>query len=120
MDTSRLDQINKAAQKKKSGPKESTINSNARLRLDSMAETICFKYHGTNFSHKGHSDIYGVSQGIAFFFEGKCPGKKPTAAQDAFLEDAKAAGAITGVYHSADEAQELLINGLKERGFSHG
>ena len=59
---------------------------------------LAFKYHGSVYGYKGHSDIYGVlPNGRAFFLEVKLPGKKPEPHQEAFLRLAGTYDAVTEI-----------------------
>jgi len=61
------------------------------------------------FGIPGMSDIAGVlPSGLALFIECKVPGRKPTAAQWAFLGAVEMTGAVTLVVHSLDELIEQL------------
>ena len=63
-----------------------------------------------NIGHKGEADIWGhrMSDGKAFYIEVKLPGEEPRPDQERFLEAMAAAGAITGVAHSVDEALRIV------------
>lgn len=70
---------------------------------------LVFKYHGSVYGIKGFSDLHGVLPcGRAFFLEVKVPGKKPEPFQQAFLDEARRFGAVTGWADSLDKAKELL------------
>ena len=63
---------------------------------------------------KGHPDIYGVlDNGRAFYIEAKKKPNKPTPEQVAFINKAKAYGALAGVCYSVDEAMQLLDEAKK-------
>jgi hypothetical protein len=111
----RIDEIQKAAKKQRKNTNESTMNKAAVDKLRKLPRCRAFKYHGNQFSLAGHSDIYGCMDGFAFFLEGKLPGQKPRENQIAFLEEMAQAGAITGVYHSPDEAVEIVMAGYQAR-----
>lgn len=57
-------------------------------------------------SVSGVSDILGVWDGHPFAIEVKVPGKNPTAAQDEFLRNFAAAGGISIVARSLEQAVE--------------
>ena len=95
--------------------KETKLNK----KIADWINTIGFAYKRLGYIHnKGQPDVTGCIQGIRIELEGKLPGNKPTPLQKSMLRKWKAAGAITGVYHSLEEAQEIVIKGLKEHGIS--
>lgn len=110
----RLAEIEKASEKK-SQPKEATLNSAALSKLNKLPGCVAFKHRGSPYAVAGHADIYGCIKGFAFFLEGKLPGKKPRPNQELFLEKVGTAGAITGVYNTAEEAVDIVVNGLKTK-----
>ena len=71
-----------------------------------------FTKYGTlvNIGHQGEADVWGhrISDGKAFYIEVKLPGEQPREDQQRFLEAMAAAGAITGVAHSIDEALRIV------------
>lgn len=78
------------------------------------AGVVAFKYHGSAYGYKGHSDVYGVLPGgRAFFLEVKMPGKRPEPHQAAFLALVKAPGAVTGWCDSLDGAKAVIGPHLK-------
>jgi hypothetical protein len=57
----------------------------------------------------GEADVWGHRpDGKAFYIEVKLPGEQPREDQQRFLEAMAAAGAITGVAHSIDEALRIV------------
>ncbi len=69
---------------------------------------IVFKYHGSIYGEKGHSDLYGVCPGgRAFFIEVKTPKNFPTQLQSLFLERMGKAGALVGW---ADNVEQVRNN----------
>ena len=57
----------------------------------------------------GEADVWGHRpDGKAFYIEVKLPGEQPREDQKRFLEAMAAAGAITGVAHSIDEALKIV------------
>ena len=70
---------------------------------------LALKMHGSVYSYRGHSDVYGILPGgRAFFLEVKLPGKKPEPHQVAFLKLADSYGAVTGWCDSLEGAKKLL------------
>ena len=66
------------------------------------------KRHGTAFGVAGDPDLYGIVGGRHFEIEVKRPGNQPTELQLRRLEEWRAAGALTGIAHSLDEARRIL------------
>ena len=88
-------------------------------KVSDWINTIGFAYKRLGHIHnKGHPDVTGCINGIRIELEGKIPGKKPTPLQASMLRKWEAAGAITGVYHSLEEAKEIVIKGLKQYGIT--
>ena len=56
---------------------ESVLRKKIVKALSLQEGTIAFVYHATPFGVLGHSDIYGISEGVPFFIEVKVPGWKP-------------------------------------------
>lgn len=57
---------------------------------------------------KGSSDLIGWFKGRFLAIEVKRPGKKPTKAQECFIEKVKADGGIAGVATCPDDINRLL------------
>jgi len=91
-----------------------------------VAKWICALPNGNAYKrlgylhNKGEPDVTGCVQGVRIEIEGKMPGKKATPIQEFKLREWKKAGAITGVYHSLEEAQTIVIEGLKKYGICQG
>jgi hypothetical protein len=83
--------------------------------LKSLPNTHAYKRLG-GVANKGEPDVTGCSHGIRIELEGKLPGKHPTPLQKKKLEWWTEAGAITGVYHSLNEAQHIVGTGLYKKG----
>ncbi len=66
-----------------------------------------FKSHGNRYQ-AGQPDILGCLRGRSFALEVKVPGKDATPLQKSVLSWWSAAGALTGVVHSLEEAKEAL------------
>lgn len=75
--------------------------------LNRQPYTVARKRHGTQYGVAGDPDIYGCVAGQHFEMEVKRPGEKTTALQAHRLLDWHNVGAVTGVVHSLQEAQEL-------------
>lgn len=70
---------------------------------------LALKHHGSIYSYKGMSDIFGcLPDGKAFFLEVKLPGKKPEPHQAAFLKLATSYNAVTGWCDSLDMAKRIM------------
>ena len=75
---------------------------------------ISFKYHGSVYGYRGHSDIYGIlPSGRAFFLEVKLPKRKPRPEQEAFLKLVSLNNAVSGWCDSLEGAQEIIRPHLK-------
>jgi len=94
--------------------KETTLNKKVSNWINTLPNSYAYKRLGY-IHNKGQPDVTGCSHGIRIELEGKTPGKKPTPLQAHTLKMWAAAGAITGVYYSLEEAQEIIINGLNIR-----
>lgn len=91
-------------------PLESTVAKNILAALNKLHGCRALKYHGSQFAHSGHPDVYGCCQGMPFFIEVKRPGGPgPTTLQVVELAKWKAVGAATGVARSAQEALEIIF-----------
>ena len=90
---------------------EKRLNTKVVNWLKSLPNTHAYKRLG-GVANKGEPDVTGCSHGIRIELEGKRPGKHPTPLQEKKLRNWTEAGAITGVYHSLEEAQEIVRNGL--------
>jgi hypothetical protein len=66
------------------------------------------KRHGTAFGVAGDPDLYGTINGRHFELEVKREGNPPSPLQERRLEEWRAAGAVTGVVHSVQEARDAL------------
>ena len=68
-------------------------------------------------TQRGQPDITGIifmhGFGIRIEMEGKMPGKKLTQIQQHWLATWKRYGALTGVYHSIDEAETIVLSFIK-------
>ncbi len=108
---SRIDEIMKAGNKKKK-VNENTMNSRARTKLNEQPGVVCHKYHGSSYTVAGHSDLYGSIHGYAFYIEGKTGSNKPNKNQVSFLKKHADANCITGIYYTADEAVDIVVQGF--------
>ena len=70
----------------------------------------CVKIHGGIHQARGLPDIVGVANGYFFGLEVKMPGKEHTVTeiQAKKLDDIDAAGGITGVVTSVQQAIEII------------
>lgn len=74
------------------------------------------KRHGGVFGVAGDADLYGcLPTGRHFEIEVKQPGESATILQRKRLADWAAAGALTGVAHTVEEALEILKGAPDER-----
>jgi len=94
-------------------PKESDLVKKIRDWLNDSG-CISFKMHGSIYSHKGFSDIFGVLPGgRAFFLEVKLPGKKPEKWQEVFLLLVRSQGAVAGWCDSLEGAKGIMTRHLR-------
>jgi len=96
-----------------SGRKESEIRLNAKVAkwIASLPNAYAEK-RLSQAGRKGRVDITGCIMGYRIELEGKIGTNKPTAAQWMWLKRWEKTGAITGVYHSLEEAQDILLHRL--------
>lgn len=90
------------------GRPEGNIRDKIKDKLNSLPQTRCTVAHGSIYSELGQTDIYGCSQGRAFFLEVKDVGKQPRKLQIYRLQQWKKTGAICGVVESVEEATKLV------------
>lgn len=94
------------------GRESSVIGAIRRRAKKHSPDLLLRKYHGSEFGLGGEPDLYGCYRGRAFAVEAKRPGEEPSRLQLERLKEWAAAGAITGVAHSAAEFFKLL--GMKQ------
>jgi hypothetical protein len=89
-----------------------------------VADWICSFPNGNAYKRAagpnniGQPDVTGCLYGIRLELEGKRGTKTPSKIQAKRLREWAATGAITGVYYSLREAQEIVRQGLLERGIA--
>ena len=88
--------------------REGVIVEAAIKALNKLPGCRVKKHHGSVFG-KAEVDVYGCINGRALFLEAKRPGEKPTPRQVRIMEEWRACGAITGVFHSVEEALALVL-----------
>lgn len=89
-------------------PRESTIVNAIMRWLKTLPSCEARKAHGSVWSTAGDPDIYGCINGRMFLIEVKQPGQEPRTLQVKRLEDWASAGAVVGVAHSLEEAQDII------------
>ena len=89
-------------------PLEKTIVKNIVDWLNTLPESNAQKVWGGGYTRSGEPDVDACVQGRTVKIEVKQPGRRPTPLQKAALARWKAAGAVTGVATSLDEAKTLL------------
>jgi hypothetical protein len=94
--------------------KESTLNKNVVKWLNSLPRCMAKKRAG-NVANRGQPDITGCINGFRIELEGKIGNNKPTRLQNHWLAKWKAAGAITGVYWSLEDAKKIINDELKNK-----
>lgn len=97
--------------------KETYLNKKVSDWINTLPNSMAYKRLG-HINNKGQPDVTGCSHGIRIEIEGKLGDNKPTPLQASKLRHWKAAGAITGVYYSLEEAKEIVIEGLKKHGIT--
>ncbi len=96
-------------------PRESSIVAAITRALKSVPSLVVRKRWGSEMAAAGDPDLTGCYRGHHFELEVKAPGGRTTRIQEIRLEEWRAAGAITGVVHSAEEALSVLgISALRE------
>jgi CBS domain-containing protein len=88
---------------------EAAIVAEALARLRALG-AVAVKVHGGPYQ-PALNDVVGCYRGRAFLLEGKRPGERMTPRQARIAEQWAAAGAIVGVFTSADEAVALVTGG---------
>lgn len=104
-----------AASERVRPPTEKSIQIKSRDALNKMPRTVCHRYQGDQGGIKGHSDLYGVCCGRAFYIEIKRPDKTKTLTkiQADFLRKMRdVGGAIVGVATSPQECKDILIGNI--------
>ena len=93
---------------------ESRLQKKIRDKLNDRPSTYCVKMHGGPHQARGLPDLVGVTEGLFFGLEVKMPGKEGnlTEIQQKKLNDIDAAGGITAVVTTVEEANEALDDGL--------
>lgn len=91
-------------------PLEKSIVNSILKALRALPKCKVLKMHGNQYAEKGTPDIIGSLYGHAFALEVKRPGGKTTKIQDIRLAEWAAAGAVTAVVTSVDEALQALNN----------
>lgn len=88
--------------------REARLSAAIVKRLNAMPGTLVRKRHGSAFATAGDPDITGCCRGHHVEIEVKLPGEAPTKIQERRLAEWAAAGAITGVATSVEEAMAIL------------
>lgn len=91
------------------------MNADAAKEINKLPRTLCKKRHAGP-GRKGEVDLTGCSHGYRIELEGKIYPNKPTRIQKHRMKKWGSAGAIVGVYFSKEEAVEIVLQGLKDRG----
>lgn len=95
--------------------KESTLNKNVVDWLNTIKSCVAYKRAAT-MSNRGKPDVSGCLAGVRIELEGKVGDNKPTALQATWLKKWQAADAITGVYWSLEQAQQIVADAAAKRG----
>jgi hypothetical protein len=94
---------------------EAKMNKKAVIAICQIPMTFAYKRQAGP-GRKGQLDLTGCSHGYRIELEGKRPGNHPTSIQEMWLTRWALAGAIVGVYYSVDEAVNIVLGGLRDRG----
>lgn len=70
------------------------------------------KIHGSASQRAGLPDIHGTIRGRSVWLETKLPGNKATDIQNYTLNQLRGAGAIVGVVYGAEDALNVILDGL--------
>jgi hypothetical protein len=88
---------------------EAKITEKICAYLDSQKPSVWhFKVHGGMFQQAGVPDIVGCKNGRFFALEVKTEAGTPTKLQEYVMNKIKAAGGISGVVRSVEDAKRLL------------
>lgn len=91
----------------KKPPLESTVVKRVLAYLNSRGG-FWMKVHGGPFQLAGVPDIIGCYRGRFVAMEAKRPGKNPTRLQEYMLGRITAAGGVTAVIRSVDDARAVI------------
>jgi hypothetical protein len=98
------------------GPLESRISRKIQAEVKRRIPGVVIRKRHVTMGITGDPDLYGsLPGGHHFEIEVKRPGEEPRPLQEQRLAEWRAAGAITGVAHSVEEALAILGRGLYER-----
>ena len=90
---------------------EATLNKNVVTALNKLPG-VFVKKRWAGPGQKGQVDITGIAciegLGVRIELEGKLPGEKPTRLQLYWLKKWEQYGAITGVYHTVEQAVAIV------------
>lgn len=92
----------------KQGSRESSLVAEILRALRTLPGVVVRKRHGSAWGIAGDPDLYGSINGRHFEIEVKRPGERPTALQQARLEQWAASGARAGVATSTEEALRIV------------
>ena len=96
---------------------ESSLVSAIIRSLRALPGVVVRKRHGSAWGTAGDPDLYGVVNGRHFEIEVKRPGGTLTPLQEVRLREWAAAGALTGVARSVEDALQIIRGegGIDER-----
>jgi hypothetical protein len=101
---------------KTTGHLESRISQAIQKAVKAKIPGAVIRKRHVTMGVMGDPDLYGsLPTGIHFEIEVKRPGNHPTELQLQRLAEWRAAGAITGVAHSVEEALAILFRGVYEK-----
>ena len=94
---------------------ESSLVSAIIRALRALPGVVVRKRHGSAWGTAGDPDLYGTVNGRHFEIEVKRPGGTLTPLQEVRLREWAAAGALTGVARSVEDALQIIEEGIDER-----
>lgn len=89
------------------------MNARVVARLNTFRGIQAIKRLGSVYGKASQPDVYGCIHGFMFQLEGKVGKNKQTQAQADEMKKWKDAGAIVGVFYSASEAVQIVMEGYK-------
>lgn len=89
-------------------PRENRIQHRIIKTLEAVPGVWLFNVHGSGWQKSGIPDIVGCYNGKFFGVEVKRPGEQPTAKQSLTMKKIAAAGGVTGVAETPEEALEII------------
>ena len=89
---------------------ETALTYDILKALNALPCCKAIKLHGSRYQEAGTPDVHATAEGQSYWLEVKKDDEEPTRLQAQRLKEWAAAGAITGVVRSVEEAVEI-VNG---------